>query len=147
METPQAFKHTRLRCLGTSDRCKLTPDKQLSFGFLFCPPLCGHFFGQLFDGDLCPWVLRVKPPVRMPLLDLPVVHIDQPLQQVQDQALIQVRPAAGVIDRDVHANVPRHQRGNGCDLLPEILRIVESFLTLYQSGHSSKLHNPPRICF
>ena len=57
-------------------------------------PLTPAFaLGFLFGGDLfnllhqylCPWVLRIKTPVRMALFDLPVVLVDQPLHQVEDQ--------------------------------------------------------------
>lgn len=40
---------------------------------------------NLLHQYLCPWVLRVKPPVSMALLHLTVVLVDQPLHQVEDQ--------------------------------------------------------------
>lgn len=40
---------------------------------------------DLLDQYLCPWVLWVKSPVRMALLHLTVVLVDQPLHQVEDQ--------------------------------------------------------------
>jgi hypothetical protein len=56
----------------------LTP--ALALGFLFG----GNLFDPLYK-YLCPWVLWVKPPVRMALLDLSVVLVDQSLHQVEDQ--------------------------------------------------------------
>lgn len=40
---------------------------------------------NLLHQYLCPWILRVKTPVRMALLHLPVVLIYQALHQVEDQ--------------------------------------------------------------
>jgi len=64
-----------------------------SFAPFLCPPLCGLFFGQLLNDDLCPWVIGVKCPVRVAFFDLTVVDVHNPLQQIQNQAFIQVRTA------------------------------------------------------
>ena len=63
---------------------------------------------DLLHQYFCPWVLGVKPPVRMALLHLPVVLIDQPLHQVEDQRLVQVWPSAGVEDVQSNSQITRH---------------------------------------
>ena len=67
--------HAQVSCVPASCSC-FSPSPRLS-GLLF-----GRYLWDLLDGDLCAGVVWVESPVRMALLDLPVVLIDQALHQV-----------------------------------------------------------------
>ena len=89
----------------------LDPDKQLSLSPL-SPPHSGLLFWghgwDLLNNDLCPWLVRIQPPQDVLLLHLTVILIDQSLHQIQYEALVQVRAAAGVEDKHRHLQVAGH---------------------------------------
>jgi hypothetical protein len=89
------------------------------------------------------WVLLVQTPVCVPLLDLTVIGIHNPLHQVQYQAFIKVRPAAGVYDQHLNTDIAGHHfRHQPMALRYERLAIVQGLLALDQGWQLAETDKP-----
>jgi len=85
-----------------------------------CQSRCSPFVFSNFDHG--PWPFGIEPVENHLRLDLSVVGVGHALEEVHDEALVQIRAAAGVENVTVKQHVPVDQRINrNCLILKHLL--------------------------
>lgn len=86
------------------------------------------------DGDISTGIILIDkagndfPPY------LPVIQVNLPLKSIEDDALVQVRAARGIVNVDLYSDVTVEHRIERGALLQEIFEVGQSRSALYGAG-------------